>query len=73
RTFLHLPGANGALRAEEIEPALLFAGRALHVAGALVMPALDGQPTARLLAEARRRGILTSLDTVYDASGRWQR
>jgi sugar/nucleoside kinase (ribokinase family) len=73
RTFLHLPGANGTLRAEELEPDLLFSGRALHVAGSLVMPALDGEPTAAVLAEARRRGLVTSLDTVFDATGGWAR
>jgi len=72
RSFLHLPGANGALGAEELAPEI-FAGRALHVAGALVMPALDGAPTAGLLAEAQRRGVHTSLDTVYDATGHWER
>jgi sugar/nucleoside kinase (ribokinase family) len=72
RSFLHLPGANGALGAEELAPEI-FAGRALHVAGALVMPALDGAPTAALLAEAQRRGVRTSLDTVYDATGHWER
>ena len=70
RTFLHVPGANGTLRSEELDPELLYAGRALHAAGQLVMPALDGEPFAALLAEARRRGLLTSLDTVFDASGR---
>ncbi len=73
RTFLHLPGANGTVRADELDAGLLFSGRALHVAGALVMPALDGEPTARILREARRRGLLTSLDTVFDATGRWER
>jgi sugar/nucleoside kinase (ribokinase family) len=73
RTFLHLPGANGALRAEELDTELLFSGRALHVAGSLVMPALDGEPTAAILSEARGRGLLTSLDTVFDATGRWER
>jgi sugar/nucleoside kinase (ribokinase family) len=70
RTFLHVPGANGQLRADELDPAFL-SGRALHVAGALVMSSLDGEPTAALLAEARRRGITTSMDTVWDPSGRW--
>ena len=37
------------------------------------MPALDGGPFAGLLAEARRRGLVTSLDTVFDANGRWDR
>ena len=72
RSFLHCAGANGALGAEDLAPEI-FAGRALHVAGALVMPALDGAPTAELLAEARRRGVHTSLDTVYDATGHWER
>jgi sugar/nucleoside kinase (ribokinase family) len=72
RTFVHVRGANAALRADELGDAP-FAGRALHIGGALVLDALDGEPTARLLAEARSRGIFTSLDTVYDASGRWQR
>jgi sugar/nucleoside kinase (ribokinase family) len=73
QTFLHVAGANGALRAEELDHELLYAGRALHAAGQLVMPALDGEPFAALLAEARRRGLVTSLDTVFDASGRWER
>ena len=73
RTFLHVPGANGRLRREELDPELLFGARALHLAGALVMPELDGEPAADLLAEARRRGLVTSLDTVWDATGRWKR
>ena len=72
RTFLHVPGTNGRLRADELDPDLLYAGRALHLAGALVMPALDGEPAAALLQEARRRGLMTSMDTVFDPSGRWE-
>jgi len=73
RTFLHLPGANGTVRLDELDLDRLLGTRVLHVAGSLVMPALDGEPTARLLEEARRRGIWTSLDTVWDATGRWER
>jgi sugar/nucleoside kinase (ribokinase family) len=74
RTFLHLPGANGHLRREELDDEdALFSGRALHVAGALVMPELDGSPTAGVLEEAKARGLTTSLDTVWDATGRWER
>jgi sugar/nucleoside kinase (ribokinase family) len=72
RTFLHVPGANGRLRADELDPDVVYAGRALHLGGALVMPALDGEPAAGLLAGARARGLLTSMDTVWDASGRWE-
>ena len=73
RTFLHLPGANGTLSVDELDPELLLAGRALHIAGALLLARLDGEPMAALLAEARRRRLFTSLDTVWDATGRWAR
>jgi sugar/nucleoside kinase (ribokinase family) len=73
RTFLHLPGANARLRLDNIDRNVLFSGRALHVAGSLVMPELDGAPTAEVLEEAHDRGITTSLVTVWDASGRWER
>jgi sugar/nucleoside kinase (ribokinase family) len=73
RTFLHLPGANAGLRADELDRSYLFSGRGFHLAGALVMDELDGEPAAGLLAEARSRGLMTSLDTVWDATGRWER
>ena len=73
RTFLHVPGANGSVRMDELDVDRILAARLLHVAGALVMPAFDGEPTAALLAEAQRRGVVTSLDTVWDATGRWDR
>jgi len=74
RTFLHNPGASAALTAEDVERALEKTGaRWLHIGGALVLPALDGEPTAKLMEGARRRGLLTSLDPVYDATGAWDR
>ena len=73
RTFLHVPGANAALAPNELDPGRLYAGRALHLAGALVMERLDGEPFAAIAGEASRRGLLTSLDTVWDATGRWSR
>ncbi|HLM33328.1 MAG TPA: carbohydrate kinase family protein [Gaiellaceae bacterium] len=73
RTFLHLPGANASLSAGDLDPELIFSGRALHLGGTFLLEALDGEPTATVLAEARRRGLFTSLDTAYDASGRWNR
>jgi sugar/nucleoside kinase (ribokinase family) len=74
RTFLHNPGASGALGAEEVERALAATGAGwLHIGGALVLPALDGKPLARLLRSAAERGIHTSLDPVYDATGGWER
>jgi sugar/nucleoside kinase (ribokinase family) len=74
RTFLHNPGASGALSAADVEAALDESGaRWLHVGGALVLPALDGDPLAELLRRARERGVRTSLDPVHDATGGWHR
>ena len=73
RTFLHVPGANGRVRLEELDEDVLFSGRVLHLAGALVMPELDGEPAATVLERAKARGLTTSLDTVWDATGRWGR
>lgn len=73
RTFLHMKGANAELRSEELDLEAMCGGRCLHVAGALVMDAFDGEPCAAVLETARRRGALTSIDTVWDPSGRWER
>ena len=73
RTFIHNPGASAALTAADVERALDAGPSWLHIGGALVMPALDGEPLAGVLADARERGIATSLDPVHDATGRWER
>jgi sugar/nucleoside kinase (ribokinase family) len=71
RTFLHHLGGNAKYRAEDINWDVVRSARLLHIGGALVMPGLDGKPMAEVLAEAKRLGIITSLDTVWDATGRW--
>jgi sugar/nucleoside kinase (ribokinase family) len=74
RTFLHNPGASGALTAEDVERALAASRTGwLHIGGALVLPSIDGEPMARLLEGARARGIATSLDPVDDPTGAWDR
>jgi sugar/nucleoside kinase (ribokinase family) len=74
RTFLHNPGASGALTKEDVERATdRSRARLLHIGGALVMPGLDGRPLAEALEAARERGLVTSLDPVHDATGRWDR
>jgi sugar/nucleoside kinase (ribokinase family) len=73
RAFLHCVGANGTLRTSDLDAARLLDAEALHVAGALVLPGLDGDPMAELLSSARRRGILTSIDTTFEPNGDWTR
>ena len=71
RTFLHHTGGNAQFAESDVAWHVVEGSRVLHVAGALVMPALDGEPMARVLQEAGKRGVITSLDTVWDATGRW--
>jgi sugar/nucleoside kinase (ribokinase family) len=73
RTFLHHPGANEGLTEDTFGIDTLATAQALHLGGALLMPSLDGHPAARLLARLRARGIHTSIDTAFDASGQWKR
>ncbi len=71
RTFIHYLGGNAEYRLEDVNWDALIDAKILHVTGALIMPALDGPPMATLMRQARGRGILTGLDTCWDATGRW--
>lgn len=71
RRFVHYLGANARLRLADVDLELVRSAAILHVGGALVLPAIDGQPTADLLSLARASGVVTFLDTVWDDTGRW--
>ena len=71
RTFYHYIGANGELCEADLNWEVIKTTKILHIAGALVMPRFDGAPMANVLREAKRLGITTSLDTAYDATGKW--
>lgn len=71
RRFVHYLGANAELVEEDIDLELIRRAKILHVAGSLVMPRIDGGPTANILRQAQEMGVITSLDTVWDAKGRW--
>ena len=71
RSFIHYLGANAALTEEDVHFKQLEGTRILHVAGSFLMPAIDGEPTARVLKKAKDMGIITTLDTAWDSKGRW--
>lgn len=71
RTFYHYIGANAELCEADLDWELIKTVKILHIAGALVMPGFDGAPMANVLRTAKKLGITTSLDTVYDATGKW--
>ena len=71
RTFYHYIGANGELCEDDLNWDIIKSTKILHIAGALVMPSFDGAPMANVLRKAKALGITTSLDTAYDATGKW--
>jgi len=66
RRYLHHVGANARLTDPHVPSELISQSRVLHIGGSLLMPAMDGEPTARLLARAKELGVTTSMDTAYN-------
>ncbi len=65
RSFFHTMGANATLCYDDINLKIIRQARFCFVAGTMVMETFDGEQTARLLADARKAGAKTLLDTVY--------
>ena len=66
RRYLHHVGANAHFTDTHVPVELISRARILHMGGSLLMPAMDGEPTARLLARARELGVVTSMDTAFN-------
>ncbi len=66
RAFLHTMGANAEFRFSDIDFRQMRGARIAHVAGSLVLPSFDGEPTRRFLSRCKRMGLLTSLDLVWN-------
>ena len=73
RSFLHYYGGNARMSEEDIKYDIIKTAKILHVAAAFLVPGLDGEPMARVLAQARQMGVTTSLDTAWDAEDRWMK
>ncbi|MEP6757087.1 MAG: sugar kinase [Chthonomonadales bacterium] len=73
RTFIHYLGGNAEFRDTDVAWNIANEAKIFHVAGALVMPAFDGEPMAAVLKQARANGQITSLDVVWDATGKWMK
>jgi sugar/nucleoside kinase (ribokinase family) len=71
RTFLHYPGANAVFTAPDVFWPEIEAAPILHVAGPFLMPRYMGADNAAVLKKAKTLGKTTTLDTVWDATGRW--
>ncbi|MFZ2657344.1 MAG: carbohydrate kinase family protein [Victivallales bacterium] len=65
RTFIHTPGTNLTFKLADIDTEKLFSADYLLYQDCWVLPKLDGAPAAKLLAKARRRGVVTLLDECW--------
>lgn len=71
RRFIYTPGANAALCESDFQSLDLSQYRALHISDVFLLPHLTHGPFAKLLKLAQSQGLLTSMDTVWDPSGKW--
>jgi sugar/nucleoside kinase (ribokinase family) len=76
RTFLHALGAATEFKPGDVplRDARSAGARVFHLGGYFGLPRFEsdrGQPAAALLREAKDLGFFTSLDGVWDATGRW--
>ncbi|MCK4400917.1 sugar kinase [bacterium] len=71
RRFIHCYGADGTFTENDVDWNIIKGCKILHIAGSLLMPTFDGIQTAHVLSKARSMGITTSLDTAWDAKGKW--
>jgi sugar/nucleoside kinase (ribokinase family) len=66
RAFLHVPGANATFTPDQVNWEAIASARVFHVAGLQLMRPLEGEPIAQILQEAKKRGMITVLDTVMN-------
>lgn len=71
RTFLHQIGATANLDESSLDTSVIDGCRVFHWGGPAITPGLDGAPMGRVMRAMKERGAMTSMDTVYDGTGRW--
>jgi sugar/nucleoside kinase (ribokinase family) len=71
RSFIHSIGANADFDINDFDFSLLKNFSILHIAGPFLMPKFLKMGLTEILKEAKNGGIITCLDTVWDAFGNW--
>ena len=71
RSFLYHMGSSAAVSADDVDLDFVQQAKVLHWGGPSVTPGLDGEPIGRVFAQARERGVKTSMDTCYDGTATW--
>jgi len=73
RSFLHQIGANADFSVNDVNFSIIQDSKILFIAGTLLMPSFDGEPSAELLKRAQDAGITTVMDTAWDSTGKWMK
>jgi len=73
RSFLHQIGANADFSSNDVNFSIIQDSKILFIAGTLLMPSFDGEPSAELLKRAQDAGITTVMDTAWDSTGKWMK
>lgn len=70
RRFFHCFGANADFSIADVDWKVLDGARAVYVGGFFAMPAFRAEQVVLLFQEAKRRGLITVLDTVIPAGAK---
>ncbi|MGO1225282.1 MAG: carbohydrate kinase family protein [Brachybacterium sp.] len=62
RPALHVIGANAALTEDDVPWDIVAQADVFHLGGTFVLPALDGEPSARVLRRVKELGVTTTMD-----------
>ena len=73
RSFLHCLGANSDFSIDDLDFSIILNSKILFIAGALLMPKFDGNPSSEVLKKAQGAGITTVMDTAWDSKGKWMK
>ncbi|MCX6089671.1 MAG: carbohydrate kinase family protein [Candidatus Atribacteria bacterium] len=71
RSFIHCTGANRSLQERDILDEFFLDSQLVHISGTFLLPSFDGPDTAHFFQRVKEKGIITSLDTYWDESGKW--
>lgn len=71
RSFVHCFGANGEFCYDDIDFDFVKEYKIAFFTGVNLMASFDGKPLGRAVKKARELGLITVMDTAWDASGRW--
>ncbi len=71
RSFIHYTGANSELGIDDIDFRSLKENQVLHIAGTFLLPRFDGYEMAETLKRVKNMGVIISVDTAWDSTGKW--